>query len=188
MIWFTVVWWRHVTFVIVASSYGVSFLLYQDINLTNDSLMLVAPMGNLIEIWIEMQYFCHWLMLQYTVEPSMYPYQCVLYGVYTPTHPPTTTTTILFPTTTSTTATTLTLTHTHAHTNTHTDARTPFFSLKGSIFAVISWHDSLNFLPTPSCKDHIPSVVKAMISLILNSNLAKLVCFSMKEITVGILL
>ena len=87
MIWFTVVWWRHVTLLIVTSSNGVSFLLYQDINLSNDSLMLVAPMGNLIKIGFEMQYFGRWLMLQYTVEPTMYPYPCVLCGVYPPSNP-----------------------------------------------------------------------------------------------------
>ena len=69
--------------------------------------MLVAPMGNVINTWTEIQQFCCWLMIQYTVEPTMYPYSCILCGV------------------------------------------------------------------------------KAMISHILNLNLTKLVCLSMKEISVG---
>ena len=30
--------------------------------------MLVASMGNFIKIWVEIQLFCRWVMLQYTVE------------------------------------------------------------------------------------------------------------------------
>ena len=53
VIWFTEIWWCHVTFVIVSTSNGVWFVLYQDINWTNSLLLLVASLRNFIT------YFCH---------------------------------------------------------------------------------------------------------------------------------
>ena len=38
-------------------------------------------MGNTINTWSEIQQFCCWLMIQYTVEPTMYPYSCILCDV-----------------------------------------------------------------------------------------------------------
>ena len=35
-------------------------------------------MGTFIQIWIEIQPFYRWLVLQYSVEPAMYPYSCIL--------------------------------------------------------------------------------------------------------------
>ena len=81
MIWLTAVWWRQIIYVIVASSNCVSCVPYQDINWTNGGLMLIVPMGNVINTWTEIQQFCCWLMIQYTVEPTMYPYSCILCGV-----------------------------------------------------------------------------------------------------------